>query len=88
MNNIHIENSYKIWKQDDMWYAINDFCKQHNIHEPRFYLNRTYESMFFEWRMHNIGYYVTLPLIKFKKFKEINERCKHVDLEEYENEYM
>ena len=88
MKSIYIEDSYKIWNQDNMWYAINDFCKANDIHDPQFYLNRSYTSMFIEWYVHNIGYYLTFPFVKIKKVKEINERFKHIKLEEHKNEYV
>jgi hypothetical protein len=50
---------------------------------PEDYLNRSYRSMYIEWILHNIGYYITLPFIKNEKIKNINERCKHVDLDEW-----
>lgn len=46
-------------------------------------LNRSYKSMYIEWYLHNIGYWFTLPLIKKDSIKKLNERFKHVDLEEY-----
>lgn len=84
MKNIHIENSYKIWSTDKMWHAIDDYCKENNIREARYYLNRTNQSMYREWYLHNIGYYLTLPLCRWNIFKSINLRCKDVDLEERE----
>jgi hypothetical protein len=46
-------------------------------------LNRSYKSMYIEWWLHNIGYYLTLPLSFIPYFKSINERCRDVDLEEW-----
>ena len=44
---------------------------------------RSIKSMYIEWWLHNIGYYLTKPLCKFDYFKKINLRCKDVDLEEW-----
>lgn len=46
-------------------------------------LNRTYRGMYIEWYLHNIGYYLTLPLIKNELIKKLNLRFKDVDLEEH-----
>ena len=46
-------------------------------------LNRSYNSMYIEWWLHNIGYWITLPFTKIKVIKNLNERFKHVDLEEH-----
>jgi hypothetical protein len=47
-------------------------------------LNRSYISMYIEWYLHNIGYWLTLPFIKNEKIKALNKRFKHVDLEEHQ----
>jgi hypothetical protein len=41
-------------------------------------ITRSYTSMYIEWYLHNIGYYITLP---FPWWDNINARCKDVDLE-------
>lgn len=46
-------------------------------------LNRSWKSLYIEWWLHNIGYYLTLPLVWISYFKKLNERFKHVDLEEH-----
>ena len=48
-------------------------------------LNRSYRSMYIEWYLHNIGYWLTLPFIKKDNIKVLNERFKHLDLEEHFN---
>ena len=46
-----------------------------------------YRDMYIEWYLHNIGYWLTLPFKKNPKIAALNERFKHLDLEEYpENE--
>lgn len=80
MRNIHIENSYKIWNTATMKYLIYEKC---DYCYPNIMLNRSYKSMYVEWWLHNIGYYVTKPLCKIEFFKKINLRCKDVDLNEW-----
>lgn len=46
-------------------------------------LNRTYRGMYIEWYLHNIWYWLTLPFIRNETIKQLNERFKHVDLEEH-----
>lgn len=46
-------------------------------------LNRSWISMYIEWWLHNIGYYVTLHLRAWSFMSEINDRCRCVDLEEH-----
>lgn len=82
MNNIHIENSYKIWNTNKMWYEISTYCIEHEIYNVEYYLNRSYTSLYVEWWMHNIGYYITKPFCRFKPVRKINLRFKDVDLEE------
>ena len=81
---IHIRDSYLVWKPRRMraiiknacWYiyreALADKC-----------LNRSYKSMYIEWWLHNIGYYLTKPFCRIPFIMEINMRCADVDLEEH-----
>ena len=70
MKNLHIENSYKVWSTRKMKKnIIHATYKQHKNCFAENVLNRTYTSMYVEWWLHNIGYYLTLPLIKNKKMK-------------------
>lgn len=77
---IQIKDSYKIWNTRTMKAKIKSACwyKYVDSFGDRC-LNRSYLSMYIEWWLHNIGYYLTrnIPL-----FKSIAERCKDVDLEE------
>ena len=84
MKNIHIENSYKEWLVDSMYNLIKVRCfDKYKRFDADKVLNRTYKDMIIEWYLHNIGYYLTLPFIKNHKVKSLNERFKHVDLEEH-----
>ena len=84
VKNIHIENSYSIWKPRSMrTMIVYQALKTYEEPNPEKLLNRSYESMYLEWILHNIGYYCTLPFIKNEKIKIINERFRHVDLEEH-----
>ena len=55
----------------------------HNAFDVEELLNRTMRSMYIEWWIHNIGYYLTLPLCHIPYFKALNKRFKDVDLEEW-----
>ena len=84
MKVIHIENSYRFWSIDTMTVFIMDESanKYGNIFANEV-LNRSWRGMYIEWWLHNIGYWLTLPFIKNEEIKKINERFKHVDLEEH-----
>ena len=83
MKNLHIENSYTYWNPKLMKKKIVRMAyRTYNHVLPEELLNRSYSSMIVEWWLHNIGYYVTLPFCKFEFAKNINLRCKDVDLEE------
>ena len=83
MKNLHIENSYTYWYPKQMKKKIVRMAYRTYKHVfPEELLNRSYSSMIVEWWLHNIGYYVTLPFCKFEFAKNINLRCKDVDLEE------
>ena len=59
----------------------NELC---GLYDAEGYLGRSYWTMYIEWWLHNIGYYITKPLADISKIKELNERFKHVDLEEWD----
>ena len=81
--NIHLEDSYRIWSRDTMacWIMEEVNCKN-NSNDCEAILNRSWDGMYLEWNLHNIGYWLTLPLISIEYFKKLNERFKHLDLEE------
>ena len=85
MKNIRIPNSYNVWSIQSMEHFIRSFCAQMTDcrYMPEEYLNRSMRSMYIEWYLHNIGYWITLPLSKNETIKRINYRCKHLDLEEH-----
>ena len=84
MKNLHIENSYNIWDRYTM-FALITFCcnKEYGSYLADKVLNRTYRGMYIEWWLHNLGYWFTLPFVKNAKVKALNERFRHVDLEEH-----
>ena len=84
MKNIHIENSYSTWLISKMTSKIMNNCyEKYNTPFADKVLNRSFDSMYIEWWLHNIGYYLTLPFINNKEIEKLNERFKHVDLEEH-----
>ena len=54
-NNIHIEDSYKVNKREDMQMILNDIRAKHSLEESDV-LKRTDKSLIREWRTHNILY--------------------------------
>lgn len=88
--NIHIENSYCIWKRDMMRLIIENISYSTYYVDAETILNRSYRSMYIEWWFHNIGYYITKPLCVFSCFNVLNNRFRDVDLEEWcdENDYV
>jgi hypothetical protein len=70
---IQIKDSYKIWKQRDMWRLIFEaFGQIVNV--------KHFTAIKIEWWLHNIGYWLTRPFISIGWVKKLNERFKHVDL--------
>lgn len=84
MRNIHIDNSYSTWSMNAMKKKIDDKVSltYGDEYSAETLLNRTYVSMYVEWWLHNLGYYTTKLLCRFKFFYKINQRCKDIDLEE------
>ena len=83
MKNIHIENSYNVWNIQKMKKILTlESYRQYKNCYAENVLSRTYKSLYVEWWLHNIGYYITLPFIKNEKINNLNQRFKHVDLEE------
>ena len=83
MKNLHINDSYNIWNTSEMKSIIDKKClEEYNSHFPTVQLNRLYSSMYVEWWLHNIGYYITKPFCFIELFRKINLRCKDVDINE------
>ena len=84
MKSIQIKNSYNIWKPSrQRAYANIEARLQYGRYSANGYLNRSWKSIYIEWWLHNIGYYITLPFCKSKWIRNINLRCKDVDLGEW-----
>ena len=87
MKNLHITNSYKVWLIKAMQKEIKDAAKRdYNSNDPEILLNRGYRSMYIEWWLHNIGYYLTKPFCCVDVVHKTNLRFKDVDLEEWTDE--
>ena len=84
MKSIKIRDSYRLWKPSAMKNIIQFACsiKYHSL-DPEELLNRSYKSMYIEWLLHNIGYYLTKPFVRITFIMKINMRCADVDLEEH-----
>ena len=84
MKCIHVEDSYNMWSIKKMKRTINLECyKSFETYNPESALNRDYWTMYIEWWLHNIGYYMTKPLCFIDSIKKINIRFKDVDIEEW-----
>ena len=83
MNNLHIENSYHIWNTKKMKAIIEEACQSiYNTANVHSILNRNFTSLYIEWWLHNIAYYLTIPFCFIKKIEVLNKRARHVDLNE------
>ena len=71
---IQIKDSYKIWKPSVIKQLIWFRCQLAQF-KPK-----NYTPYVIEWWLHNIGYYLTKPLVFIPAIKTINLRCKDVDL--------
>ena len=54
-NNIHIEDSYKVNKREDMQMILNDIRAKHSLEESDV-LKRTDKFLINEWCVHNLFY--------------------------------
>lgn len=80
---IKIEEGYKIWSHDEMKQIIQEKVEEkYNSLTPTDLFNKEYSSMYIEWWLHNIGYYITKPLCFIERIEKINLRFKDVDLEQ------
>lgn len=87
MKNLNIPDSYNIWQPAVMNMLLRRACLAHyNTAIVDKVLHRSYISIYIEWWLHNIGYYITKPFCFVDYFNKINLRCKDVDIEEWENE--
>ena len=85
MKSIQIKDSYCIWNTKIMKELIREACyKKYKRGNASRLFNRTYKSMYIEWYLHNIGYYITKSFCHIESLRKINLRCKDVDLEEWE----
>jgi hypothetical protein len=84
MKIIHIKDSYLVWLPYVMRVHIVRECRtQYDNCFADEVLNRSYISMYIEWWLHNIGYYLTKPFCRIPFIMNINMRCVDVDLEEW-----
>ena len=82
-NCIKIKDSYSIWSPKTMKTLIkNAAIDKYGFDNAPDLLNRNYISMYIEWWMHNVGYYITKPFCFNDAIYKINLRFKDVDLVE------
>lgn len=87
MNNLHIDNSYNVWNTKKMKALVDAKCLEvYNTSDVQATLNRSYGSLYIEWWLHNIAYYLTKPFCFSQKIAALNRRAKDVDLEEHTKE--
>ena len=72
---LHFDNSYKIWSPIQMLNMMQNQCGSKNVTDV---MNRSLLSLYIEWWLHNIGYYLTKS---FPSLISYNLRFKDVDLE-------
>ena len=88
MKSIQIKNSYNVWSPGLQKLLVNQvaYVKYANK-DATFVLHRPWISLHFEWWLHNLGYYLTVPFIKNKKINQYNLRFKDVDLKGVNYDY-
>ena len=81
MKNLHIVNSYRVWAIKEMLEMICEKSMElYGSTDVPEILGRSWFSMYVEWWLHNIGYYLTKP---FEFLSEYNIRFQDVDLESW-----
>ena len=84
MKNLHIPYSYNIWSINKMKTEIEKTLeKNYKSKDTKTVLNRSMPTMYVEWWLHNILYYLTKPFTEVPYLQKINLRCRDVDLEEW-----
>ena len=84
MKAVQIKDSYQYWDVLTMQILATIAClEQYGSRDVTAVLNRSWESIYIEWWLHNVGYYLTLPFIKHETINTLNKRFKDVDLEEW-----
>ena len=79
---IRIMDSYNTWLPTTMRSSmIAAAMEKYQVYNYNALLGRDDWSLFLEWWIHNIGYYLTLPFCSNERVAAINLRFKHVDLE-------
>ena len=81
---IQIENSYKTWRP---WAMKIDMAEvaydKYQMFDVQLLLRRKLWTLYVEWWLHNIGYWITKPFSGRGWLGTINSRCKDVDLERW-----
>jgi len=84
MKNLHVKDSYNIWSYKEMQIGLSMISVQtYDTSEVEKLLNRSWTSIYIEWYLHNIGYYITRPFICFLFISRLNIRLRDVDINEH-----
>ena len=84
MKNLHIPYSYNTWSIKKMKTEIEKvMIKNYKSKDIKKVLNRNLTSMYIEWWLHNILFYLTKPFTEVPYLQKVNLRCRDVDLEEW-----
>lgn len=80
---IRLEDSYTVWSKLVMTsWIMEETTDKYNCPFSSDVLRRSWRSMYKEWYLHNIGYWITLPFTKIGLFEDTNEKCKNLVLKE------
>lgn len=81
---LHIADSHNVWLPWEMRFkALKKAVFDYHTDDVQKLLNRSWRSIYIEWWLHNIGYYLTKPFCKYEWAERLNKRFKDVDLEEW-----
>ena len=76
---IQIKNSYDVWRPSKMRVDIHYWLhKQYDF--PSISKLKNFKPLVIEWWLHNIGYWITKPFVRFSTINALNLRFKDVDL--------
>lgn len=76
---IQIKDGCVLWRPSKMRVFIYyEYNRKYGYYSGR--VIKYFKPLVIEWWLHNIGYYLTKPFIRFKKINALHHRFKDVDL--------